>query len=102
MKKAVLDRKGFSPEDHRRQFWTIWLLLFCLLLCVDSVSLFGEITKVFCRINKWLLLSHNGDCFKCNYFIILCGSYMQCSVLFNVMQLMYVMLALFCITMEQN
>lgn len=95
MKKAVLDRMGFSPEDHRRQFWTIWLLLFCLLLCVDSISLFGEITKVFCRINKWLLLSRDGNCFKCYYFIILYGSFMQCSVLFNVMQSICVTLALY-------
>lgn len=31
-------------------------------------------------------------------FIILYGSFMQCIVLFSVIQLMYVMLALFCIT----
>lgn len=33
-------------------------------------------------------------------FIILYGSFMQCIVLFCVIQLMYVMLALFCITKE--
>lgn len=66
-------------------------------------------------------LIYDGDCFKCwKYyysvshsammesalsvviFIILYGSFMQYIVLFSVIQLMYVMLALFCITKEQN
>ncbi len=66
-------------------------------------------------------LIYDGDCFKCwKYyysvshsammesalsvviFIILYGSFMHCIVLFSVIQLMYVMLALFCITKEQT
>ena len=72
--------------------------------CYYSVSFFGKkmkkslTKKYYCGINKWLLPSHGGDCFK-SYFIILYGSYMQCSVLFNVM---FVIIALFCITVEQN